>query len=51
MENRRKFIKKFGTVAALGLIADWALAIPVSDKWGEILPQRQLTREIGRAHV
>ena len=45
MENRRKFIKKIGTVAALGLIADWASAIPVSDKWGGILPQRQLTRD------
>lgn len=45
MENRRKFIKKVGTVAALSLIADWASAIPVSDKWGEILPQRRLTRD------
>jgi uncharacterized protein len=45
MENRRKFIKKVGTVAALSLIADWASANPVSDKWGEILPQRQLTRD------
>lgn len=45
MENRREFIKKIGTVAALSLIADWASAIPVSDKWGEILPQRQLTRD------
>lgn len=45
MENRRKFIKKVGTVAALSLIADWASAIPLSDKWGEILPQRQLTRD------
>ena len=45
MENRREFIKKVGTVAALSLIADWASAIPVSDKWGEILPQRRLTRD------
>lgn len=45
MEDRRKFIKKVGTVAALSLIADWASAIPVNDKWGEILPQRQLTRD------
>jgi uncharacterized protein len=45
MEDRRKFIKKVGTVAALSLIADWASAIPVSDKWGKILPQRQLTRD------
>jgi uncharacterized protein len=44
MENRRRFIKKTATVVALSLIADWASAIPSSDKWGEILPQRQLTR-------
>jgi len=31
-------------VAGFSLIADWSPAIPVSDKWGEILPQRQLTR-------
>lgn len=44
MENRRKFIKTAATVTALGLIADWASAIPGSDKFGEILPKRQLIR-------
>ncbi len=44
MENRRKFIKKTATIAALSLIADWASAIPDRDKWGDILPQRQLIR-------
>ena len=44
MENRRKFIKKTATIAALSLVADWASAIPESDKWGDILPQRQLIR-------
>ncbi len=44
MENRRAFIKKSAAFAALGLIADWASAIPENDKWGEILPQRQLIR-------
>ena len=44
MENRRKFIKKTATVAAFSLVADWSSAKPVKDKWGEILPQRQLTR-------
>ncbi|HKI88754.1 MAG TPA: aldo/keto reductase [Draconibacterium sp.] len=44
MENRRKFIKKSATVAALSLVADWASALPSSDKTGEILPQRQLIR-------
>jgi len=45
MEDRRNFIKKTATIAAFGLIADWASAMPESDKWGEILPQRQLTRD------
>jgi uncharacterized protein len=45
MEDRRKFIKKTATIAAFSLIAEWASAISESDKWGEILPQRQLTRD------
>ena len=45
MENRRSFIKKAATVAAFSLVADWASASPETDKWGEILPQRQLTRD------
>jgi aryl-alcohol dehydrogenase-like predicted oxidoreductase len=45
MENRRNFIKKTATLAAFSLIADWASAIPETDKWGEILPQRNLTRD------
>jgi uncharacterized protein len=44
MEDRRKFIKKAATVAAMGLFADWASAIPAEDKSGKILPQRQLIR-------
>ncbi|MFC2089993.1 aldo/keto reductase [Bacteroidota bacterium] len=44
MENRRQFLKKSATVAALGLVADWASAVPISDKWGDVLPKRQLTR-------
>jgi len=44
MENRRKFIKKTATFASFSLIAKWASAIPVMDKSGEILPQRQLIR-------
>ena len=44
MENRRKFIKKSATIAAFSLVADWASALPSSDKIGEILPQRQLIR-------
>jgi aryl-alcohol dehydrogenase-like predicted oxidoreductase len=45
MENRRQFIKKTAAVAAFSLVADWASAVPESDKWGDILPQRQLTRD------
>jgi uncharacterized protein len=45
MENRRNFIKKTATFAAFSLIADWASANPETDKWGEILPQRQLTHD------
>jgi len=44
METRRDFIKKAGAAAALGLVADWAMALPGSDKLGDILPQRQLIR-------
>lgn len=44
MENRRTFIKKAGAAAALGLMADWAMAMPASDRLGDLLPQRQLIR-------
>lgn len=44
MEDRRQFIKKTATVAALGLVADWASAARSTDKWGNILPQRRLIR-------
>ncbi len=45
MGNRRKFIKDTASIAAFSLIADWASAIPESDKFGEVLPQRQLTKD------
>ena len=44
MENRRKFIKKSAALAAFSLVADWASALRLSDSIGEILPQRQITR-------
>jgi len=44
MENRRSFIKKAGAATALSLLADWAMAIPGSDRLGDLLPQRQLIR-------
>ena len=45
METRRDFIKKTGMAAALGLMTDWAMAIPASDRLGDVLPLRQLTRK------
>ena len=45
MENRREFIKKTAALTAFALVADWVSAIPESDKWSNILPQRQLTRD------
>ncbi len=44
MENRRSFIKKASTVAALGLMTDWACTTLKVDRIGEILPQRRLIR-------
>ncbi len=45
MENRRKFLKKSASAVAFSLVSDWASAISSSDRLGEILPQRQLTRD------
>ena len=45
MGNRRKFIKDTAALAAFGLITDWASATQTTDKVGEVLPQRQLTRD------
>ena len=45
MGNRREFVKKTASAAAFSLFADWANAMPASDSLGEILPQRQLTRD------
>jgi len=44
MDTRRDFLKKVSAAAALSLVADWAMALPGSDKLGELLPQRQLIR-------
>lgn len=44
METRREFIKKAGAAAALTFMMDWAMGMTASDKWGDILPQRQLIR-------
>ena len=42
--TRREFIRRTTAVAALGVMARWASAEPASDRFGEILPQRKLTR-------
>jgi aryl-alcohol dehydrogenase-like predicted oxidoreductase len=44
MDTRRNFLKKAGAATALGLVMDWAMAMPGSDKLGETLPMRRLTR-------
>ncbi|NND33725.1 MAG: aldo/keto reductase [Saprospiraceae bacterium] len=44
MEDRRRFIKRASALAAFGLVGDWASAAVETDKFGEILPQRQLIR-------
>ena len=45
MENRREFIKKAASISAFSLVANWASALPTSDKLGDVLPLRQLTRD------
>jgi len=44
METRRNFLKKVSAAAALGFVADWAMAWEGSDRLGDILPQRRLIR-------
>lgn len=44
MENRREFVKKAASLTAFGLIANWASALPSSDRLGDVLPKRQLIR-------
>lgn len=45
MVTRRKFIKNAGAATALGLVMDWAMAMPGRDKLGDRLPQRRLIRD------
>lgn len=44
MATRRDFFKQVGMVAALGMVTEWVTACAETDKYGEILPQRQLIR-------
>lgn len=44
MESRREFLKKTAALSAFGLFAEWAVAGPVKDRLGEVLPMRRLIR-------
>jgi predicted aldo/keto reductase-like oxidoreductase len=45
MGTRREFLKKTTALTAYGLFSNWASANTNSDKFGEILPQRQIIRD------
>jgi len=45
MENRRNFIKKTATAVALGMVADWAAAMSIVDKWGDAFLHRVFTQQ------
>ncbi len=44
MKSRRDFIKTSAVMGVFGLLHQWASALPLSDKFGSILPQRRLIR-------
>ncbi|MGK7396511.1 MAG: aldo/keto reductase [Candidatus Cyclobacteriaceae bacterium M3_2C_046] len=44
MENRRTFLKKTTAITALGIFSQWTMAQNQQDRFGRILPTRQLTR-------
>ncbi len=44
METRRKFIKKSASFSVAGLLSNWAFQSFAADGSGQVLPQRQLTR-------
>jgi aryl-alcohol dehydrogenase-like predicted oxidoreductase len=44
-KTRRVFLKETGYLAALGSMVNWALASSSKDALGDVLPQRQLTRD------
>jgi len=45
MENRRQFLKKLSAGALASLLYKWSWASASSDKFGEVLPKRTLTRD------
>jgi aryl-alcohol dehydrogenase-like predicted oxidoreductase len=44
-QTRREFIRNTAVLAAWGAVVDWASASSTSDRLGEVLPTRKLTRE------
>lgn len=44
MENRREFLKKSVVLCVIGLLHDWASALPLTDRHGSMLPLRRLIR-------
>ena len=44
MDTRRNFLKKSAALTAYGLLHNWASAMSVSDRLGEVLPMRQIIR-------
>lgn len=45
METRRDFIKKASALTTLSLLSGWAASCSTSDKLGNVLPTRRLTRD------
>jgi len=45
MKSRREFLKKTSALTALSFMTDWASAAADSDKSGNLLPKRRLTRD------
>ena len=44
MKNRREFIKSTALLGVFGMLHQWASAMPATDRHGDILPLRRLTR-------
>ena len=44
MGTRRDFIKKSAALAVTGLLSNWAFSASSKDKFGDVLPKRQLIR-------
>jgi len=44
-QTRREFLRNTAVLAAWGSVVEWASASPASDRLGEVLPQRKLTRD------